>query len=108
MGIREWGFPIKCDQDVNDIIKLVDLHNQSDDNGETLEITCIFKYKNKLYMTIGNSGGGYSTSDFIRMHYNKTCYYPFQKPVWWYDMEKQQILWNNNITLSQFLETRLF
>jgi hypothetical protein len=94
MGRSEWGFLIKTKEDLDHVLELVDEHNSRDDLGEELELTCIFKYRNKLYLCIGNGGGRSFTSEFIDKKYKgELCYHPFDKPKWWMNLDKQQIMW---------------
>jgi len=94
MGRREWGFLIKNKDDLKHVLELINEHNSDGNIGEELELGCIFKYKKKMYLCIANGGGGADTTDFIVENYTgPLCYYPFDKPKWWLDMDKQEILW---------------
>ena len=107
MGFSEWGFLIRNKNDLDHIIELIEEHNNTEDLGEPLFATCVFKYKDTIYLIICNGGGRIRTSDFILKNYEGTqCYYPFEKPSWWNSTDEQQIIWNKDekIVASQLAQ----
>ena len=89
MGRSEYGIRIKNDADWNEVIELVEVHNNGpeEEMGETLELYAVLQHKGKYYAIMGNGGGRSFTSAFMTKWTDLKIYHPFEKPDWWMDCE---------------------
>ena len=105
MGIREWGVYVKHNGHIRALIRLVKRHNietfimHDDMHGEKLVITSIVKSNEsgEYYVVLHTLGGGESISKFLGRNWHKTrILWPFEKPEWWLDEEKETHVWINS------------
>ncbi len=85
MGHSEWALLIEDAKDLQQVLNIIILHNNSDNEirGEDIDLWAIIEYKSKLYASIHNYGGGPDTSRFLASVYHKHIFYPFKKPSDW-------------------------
>lgn len=56
--------------------------------GEDLDVTCVLRFQGRLWMCLGNGGGGSLTSSFLHSRLPRhTIYWPFGKPAGWLDCQ---------------------
>ena len=103
MDLSEWGFLIKNNEDIEEVILLVEAHNTCPNQnitGEDLRIYAIIKenISGNIYICCGNEGGRDMTNEFIEENYNGHVFWPFEKPSWWNNPSEYTYLWKRSTT----------
>lgn len=105
MGFSEWGFVVKSDEDISQVLHLIQQHNLLVDNdalqAETLIVYALLRRiapnstSTSYYLCAGNSGGRQATDEYLTEHCGTIkIYHPFMKPSWWQSC--QDIVWSRH------------
>ena len=94
---------VRNQQDLETVLRLVSNHNKAerDDKGEDLEIGSVIRFKNQLFVCLGNGGGAGKTSRFLDASRpsHMTILWPFAKPEGWNECEAYVWLARSNVPL---------
>lgn len=91
MGRNEWGFLVKNDKQLHEIIYLLRDFNRAiiekDFKEEDIRILGILRHKNnkstEYYLLCVNHGWGQDAANFLVPRYSGKILLPFEKPIWW-------------------------
>ena len=108
MGRSEYGFLIRNQAQLDEVLKVIQGHNDADqaafcrrEVGEKIGYNSILKHNatGELYFCCGNGGGGRDTCNYIMRNYKFRAgevVWPFAKPSWWWDEDKYTYAWMAN------------